>query len=138
MTGEADKVHRQRLHAVMCRLEKNRDAGTPRPLRAVELAVAAGVKGSHENQRRRARELIAELHETGTRICACTGHPDVCGYWLARGDGEWKAYCEARRSKARYEFAIVRDAQQAAGERQRGQGLFAGVTDGSREAWARA
>ena len=118
---EAGKVHDIRLHAVLCALETNWRMGTPRPVLSVELAEHAGIHGNHENKRRRVREIIAELHTTGSRICTSTGRPEDCGCWLARDDAEWKAYQESKRSQARFLFARVREMATAANDRQSGQ-----------------
>lgn len=118
---ESAKVHEVRLHAVLCALEKNLAAGTPVLRKAIELADAAGIQGGHENKRRRVREIVAELHELGERICASSGAPEDCGYWLARDDAEWSGYQEARKAHARFEFVVVRDMKQAAGEKSVGQ-----------------
>ncbi len=116
-------VRRARKNAVMAYLAKHRD----RPVPAIELAEAARVAGeSHESKRRRVRELITELRDDGSRICA--GHRadggEGCelGYWLARDDGEWRQYTEARRSRAKFEFVAVRKMRTAACEERTGQG----------------
>ena len=131
---EAGKVHRERLALVLCALDNNRRLGTPRPLLAVELAEHAGIHGNHENQRRRVREVIAELHSTGSRICTSTGRPEDCGCWFARDDAEWADFKAAKRAAARFAFARIRNMAVAANERQSGQTkLF----DENRTAWAR-
>ena len=130
---EAGKVHEIRLHAVLCALEKNRGLGTPRPLLSVELAEHAGIRGNHENKRRRVRELIAELHSTGSRICTSTGRPEDCGCWLARDDAEWRAYQETKARAARFAFVRIRLMATAANEKQSGQGRL--IEDQSME-WA--
>jgi len=141
---EAGKVHEIRLHAVLCALEKNRT----RPLNAVELAAHAGLHYAHETNRRRVRELVAELRETGQRICAgwmpgsdeggaadtAVAHGEgALGYWLARDDAEWKAYQESKRAAARFAFVRIRLMATAANEAQSGQGRL--IEDRSRE-WA--
>jgi hypothetical protein len=131
---DSGKVHRIRLHAVLCALEANRALGTPRPVLSVELAAYAGIHGNHENKRRRVRELIAELHSTGSRICTSTGRPADCGCWIARDDAEWAAYQESKRKAARFQFARVRAMATAANERQSGQGK---MFDAERLEWAR-
>jgi hypothetical protein len=131
---EAGKVHRERLALVLCALEANRALGTPKPVLSVELADHAGIHGNHENKRRRVRELIAELHSTGSRICTSTGRPEDCGCWFARDDAEWAEFKAAKRAAARFAFARIRNMAVAANERQSGQTkLF----DENRTAWAR-
>lgn len=136
---EAEKVHRARVDAVLRALLGERGG----PLSAVSLAERAGLHYGHETNRRRVREIVAELREQGRRICAgwkgksddSDGSDGTLGYWLARDDAEWQRYLESRRSNARFEFAIVRAVQRAAGEAASGQGrLF----EGSRATeWAR-
>ena len=123
---DSERVHGLRLKALIAALERNRDLGTPCPVLAIELANATGWGGGHENRRRRVREMVAELHEQGVRICASSGRPEDCGYWLARDDAEWAAYLGSKRMHARFEFAKVRCMAQAAGEKRSGQAqLFA-------------
>ena len=131
---EAGKVHRERLALVLCALEANRALGTPKPVLSVELADHAGIHGNHENKRRRVRELIAELHSTGSRICTSTGRPEDCGCWFARDDAEWAEFKAAKRAAARFAFARIRNMAVAANERQSGQ---AKLFDENRTAWAR-
>lgn len=139
----AERIHCERLSAVLGTLEQDRE----RPRTAAELATACGLHYAHETNRRRVRELIAELRENGYRIVAGFrrgNSPNTVergrvagelGYWMARDDGEWKAYLESRRSSARFEFVIVRTMATAAGEIAVGQGkLFATANT----AWARA
>lgn len=132
---ESERVHRLRIRALMTALERNRSFGTPHPLLAADLAAECGWGGGHENRRRRVREMVAELHEQGTRICASSGRPEDCGYWLARSDAEWAAYQGAKRMHARFEFAKVRRMAEAAGEIATGQGKLFAVAGTD---WARA
>lgn len=97
---------------------------TDRPVTAVELAERAGIAGEHETQRRRVRELVAELREAGHRVCAGSGLEAECGMWLARDDAEWNAYLESRRNQLRFEFGDLRRAATAASERCNGQGTL--------------
>lgn len=139
---EAERVHCERLHAVLAMLLW----GCDRPRTAAELAMACGLHYAHETNRRRVREVIAELRENGYRIVAGfrrgnspnTAEGDhvagELGYWMVRDDGEWKAYLESRRSSARFEFVIVRTMATAAGEIAAGQGRLFAVAD---TAWAK-
>lgn len=126
---ESAKVREIRLHAVLSLLEKNRAAGTPRPVKAIDLAERTGLHGGHENKRRRVRELVAALHELGERICASSGRPEDCGYWLARDDAEWSAYQTARKAHAKFEFALVGQMHRAANEKVVGQKTLFGNTE---------
>lgn len=132
---DSERVHGLRIAALIAALERNRDFGTPHPLLAVDLAAACGWGGGHENRRRRVREMVAELHEQGTRICASSGRPEDCGYWLARDDAEWAAWLGSKRMHARFEFAKLRTMATAAGEIAVGQGKLFAVAN---TAWARA
>ena len=89
-----------------------------RPVRAIEFAEACHVSGStHETKRRRVREIVERLHAAGHRVCASSGSPSNCGYWLARDAAEWEAYRETRRRGARFEFAAMKRMQNAAVDR---------------------
>lgn len=118
-----------------------------RPVRAIEFADECGVSGAtHETKRRRVRELIERLHALGHRVCASSGSPQNCGYWLAKTVGEWAAYLAARKSGARFEFVKTRQMQSAATDRISDQAtLFGGGGEehgsqsrGTRTAWATA
>ncbi len=111
-----------RRRTIRLTLLRHLEAGTPRPLTAIELAKACGILGSHESKRRRVRELISHLRERGgLRICASSGKPEDCGVWFARDDDEWRRYREARRNKAKFEFVAVRRMTEAVSERKSGQ-----------------
>ena len=105
-------VRQQRLWPLVKHLLANRDRIVP----AAELAGAIGIRGNHENGRRRVREVVEYGRREGYEICA-----NRQGYWLAE-PGEWSRYLEHLRSKAKGGFVRVRRQATAATERRASQG----------------
>jgi len=144
---ETDKVYQVRMHAVISKLERNRDE----VITGAELATWAGFHCSHETNRRRIREIIAELREQGYRICAGMRRPESrnaetpkrrnartgdegtdaieIGYWIARDATEWAAYLESLRTKARFEFVKLRTMREAATDKGAGQTTLFGKAE---------
>lgn len=125
-----------RKKLLLAALQNNRE----RPLPAIELAYECGAVGRlHETKRRRVRELIAELHEEGWRICA-DSHATRGGYWLARGATGWAGYQESAKRKERFNFAAISRRAKAVVDRMNEQKSLFGDDAGARRAasWATA
>lgn len=110
---QTDPIRRQRSRPLLARLR----AGDHREIPAADLAVACLIGGTHENQRRRVREVVEWCRREGYRVCA-----NGQGYWLARDAEEWARYREHVKSGAKGSFARVRDNQAAVVDRCSGQG----------------
>jgi hypothetical protein len=63
-----------------------------KPLPAAEMASRLGIEGGHETQRRRVREIIAELRNGGHWIVANF----YDGYWLTADAAMWNEFCEKK------------------------------------------
>lgn len=120
---------------LVCVLSALRAADERSALSAARLAEMCRCDASnHEARKRGVRRLVERLRNGGIRICANLSQ----GYWLARSDTEWHAYCESRKRNAIFEFVFVRKIKQAAGQRSSGQRqLFDRDEPGSRGAWAK-
>jgi hypothetical protein len=92
-----------------------------RAVPAIELAeYALNCGGNRERKRRTVREAVEAMHRRGQRICADC-HPTEGGYWMARSDGEWKEYQEARKQQTRYQFVRLAELHRSANELRSGQ-----------------
>ncbi len=114
------EIQAAKFESLMRRLQER---SPHRPVPAVEIAALCGADGSRETRRRRVRSLVQMARLAGLRICA-----ESRGYWLARSDAEWKAYCEAVKNKAIYKFVALAKQQKAANETRNGQGKLFDMT----------
>jgi len=100
-----------------------------RPVPAIELAEVLAIPGEHETKRRRVRETIEALRGSGFAICAGR-HEGAEGYWIARGDGEWSRYLEARKAQKVFDFVAIRKMRESTRDRISGQGRLFGEESG--------
>jgi hypothetical protein len=62
------------------------------PMLSAQVAVKLHIDGGHETQRRRVREIIAELRARGHWIVGNS----IDGVWMTKDPDIWKDYCDGK------------------------------------------